>query len=314
MPFPTGSTLLDDFNRADGGLGANWTTAGGAPVVSSNAFAGGAGANGARWTAASFTLPEVRVTIATVAAFLSVGWLDGSFNGYALTVDSGATSVSLSVITGGSPTTLGAAFSQTISSGDSLGLQRINATTLEVWYRSGAGAWTSLGTRTDGTHTGATNPLISVFDATARLDDFYAGELTTVGALAVTVGAASASATGTLRISGSATGTLGAATLAAVATIAVSGALAGTIGAVSVSAAAALRVTGAASASVGAATVSALGTLRIAGVSALTLGAATLAAAGSSGTDPIITSVTGDPGGLGIVTRGGLATLTGTNL
>lgn len=140
------------------------------------------------------------------------------------------------------------------------------------------------------------------------------GTTTTTGSLAVTVGAAASAATGTLKISGAASRTLGATTVAGVGTVAVSGALSRTLGAASANAAGTLSVSGAVSASVAAASVSAAGTLRITGAAARTLGAATLAAAGNTGTAPVITSVTGDPGGLGIVTRGGLATLIGTNL
>jgi hypothetical protein len=177
MPFPT-TGILDTFNRANEGPppSANWSSAGGTPQVISNEFAGAsASQNAALWIASTFTLPECYATFPVVAAFSAVGWLDGTFSGYTVIMDSGLGSLTLNRVAVGVPTPLGAAFTQTISNGDSLGLQRTDASTLEVWYKVGAGAWTSLGTRTDGTYTGASSLLLSVFDTSARADEFGGG-------------------------------------------------------------------------------------------------------------------------------------------
>lgn len=108
--------------------------------------------------------------------------------------------------------------------------------------------------------------------------------------------------------------TLAGATASASGTLAIAGAAAVSLGAASVSASGALPITGGASLTAAASTLSASGTLPLLAEASLTLAAASLSASGAFSTAPIITSVIGDPGGLGIVTRGGLVALAGINL
>ncbi len=51
------------------------------------------------------------------------------------------------------PTVLGADMNQELSSGDSVGMSLVGST-ISAYYRSGAGAWTLVGSRTDSTYTG----------------------------------------------------------------------------------------------------------------------------------------------------------------
>jgi hypothetical protein len=51
------------------------------------------------------------------------------------------------------PTALGADMSQEIASGDSVGISLVGGV-LTAYYKSGAGAWTTVGTRSDSTYTG----------------------------------------------------------------------------------------------------------------------------------------------------------------
>lgn len=79
MAFPT-TPILDDFNRADGALGANWTNpieAGNpAPTVFSNAAVGtGSVFNDAYWNPSTFLNVEVYCSIPAAATSWAVGLL-----------------------------------------------------------------------------------------------------------------------------------------------------------------------------------------------------------------------------------------------
>ncbi len=50
--------VTDDFNRANGGLGDDWTTYNGSPAISSNKFSGGSGNNGAYWAVGEFAADQ----------------------------------------------------------------------------------------------------------------------------------------------------------------------------------------------------------------------------------------------------------------
>jgi hypothetical protein len=76
-----------------------------------------------------------------------------------------------------SNTLLGSSFSQAFTDGDSIGITHVGST-ITIYFKSGAGSWTSLGTRTDGTYTGAGRIAIGGFDSTSlTFDDFGGGAL-----------------------------------------------------------------------------------------------------------------------------------------
>lgn len=64
------------------------------------------------------------------------------------------TSWQFSSIAAGAYTSIGVAFTQAISAGDSMGMEIIGST-LTAYYKASAGSWTSLATRTDSTITAA---------------------------------------------------------------------------------------------------------------------------------------------------------------
>ena len=70
-------------------------------------------------------------------------------------------------------TLLGSAISQEFAANDSFGISAVGST-LEIWYKASGGSWTSLGTKTDGTYSGAGYIGISI-DKAAQLDDFGGG-------------------------------------------------------------------------------------------------------------------------------------------
>lgn len=95
-------------------------------------------------------------------------------------VSAGTDTFELLRIDNNSSTSLASAFTQELTSGDSMGLS-ITGNILEAWYKPGAGAWTSLGTATDGTYPNAGYLGLSGSSGLATVvDDFGGG---TVGSL-----------------------------------------------------------------------------------------------------------------------------------
>ena len=77
----------------------------------------------------------------------------------------------------GSQTQLGAAISQTFASGDSIGASMVGSL-ITVYYKAAAGSWTSMGTRTDGTYTGAGKIGVAIFDnISGAIDNFGGGTI-----------------------------------------------------------------------------------------------------------------------------------------
>jgi hypothetical protein len=139
---------------------------------------------------------------------------------------------------------------------------------------------------------GATNTGTTVSGGAVRTltapwagEDFVAFlELSNIdGALTATLGALTASATGTVALAATLTKTLGSLTVTAAATLANTGSLAATLGALTTNATGegAIVNTGALAATLGALTATATGTLALAGVTSATLGALTCAATGA---------------------------------
>jgi hypothetical protein len=168
--FPTNG-LLDNFNRADESpLGnGNWTellsSAHDSARIVSNAVVrvGTVQKAGMYWSASQFTAnQEVYFTISTKTD----QWMDlllrltnpaGSpFNGYAISIEvsAGTDVIAVNRKDDDANTLLGSTFSQEITNGDGVGASIVGST-ITVYYRSGAGAWTALGTRTDSTYSGA---------------------------------------------------------------------------------------------------------------------------------------------------------------
>lgn len=84
---PSALHVTDDFNRSDGGLGSDWTTYNGSPVISDNKFSGGSGNNGAYWSGGSFANDQyaeatIGDTTTTSGHYYGVGVRMGATQGY----------------------------------------------------------------------------------------------------------------------------------------------------------------------------------------------------------------------------------------
>lgn len=185
MTFPA-TPIIDAFTYADGALqtvsGGVWLNPIGAWfVVNSNQIvpAVGAGAVNTR-NGLSLTNCEAYITIVTLPGTgeeASLGWLDGSGDGYGVGYTHGAPGTFVIRESAAyTPTTLGAAISLTLGAGDAIGF-RVRTTTNEIegWARIG-GVWTLQGLRTDTTYTTARTLAVSGNGTTMRLDDFGGGE------------------------------------------------------------------------------------------------------------------------------------------
>lgn len=202
------STLFsDNFNRADGALGSNWTSLGGAGTISSNQYAcpGTAGLdyyNGGTPGAACFTQITARTNVASANYHGPLLRLDtGVFNWYEVNWDTGNARVNR--VDGGVGTLLGGTFTPP-SSGDVVRLE-MRSSTISVYYND-----TLQVTRTDSTYSAAGRSGLIALGTSGRLDDFATGTLPTIsgatpsGTLGTTttatVGCTTDDSTGTLYV------------------------------------------------------------------------------------------------------------------
>ncbi len=79
-------------------------------------------------------------------------------------------------------TTVLATFTQTVSNGDSLGIEIVGST-LTAYYRAGAGAWTSLGTATDATYSAGGYKALTTLATAIRVSNMGGGASGAVGNL-----------------------------------------------------------------------------------------------------------------------------------
>lgn len=182
--FPT-TSVLDNFDRADGAPGANWTTAFGnsdALTISSNKITSAvAGFGGMAWNAAQFG-PDVEVyaTLSTLPGATKSVHLNARFtsllataNGYYLKVVPSTGVWTFVRDDAGTPVNLGTA-SQAVSAGDSIGISIIGST-FTAYYKAAAGSWTAIGNYTDATYGAAGYAGLESADNTARADNFGGG-------------------------------------------------------------------------------------------------------------------------------------------
>lgn len=207
QPFPqTGQ--LDDFNRTDGSLGANWDgklfNADSLLAIDTNRVKGvNAGANNNQaWATQLGPDCEAWVEIATGSSdenstFLAARWSavdTDTPNGYAVRARGGATNnVAIFRFDAGAVTGLGSV-SQVIGDGDWLGV-RVIGTTISLYYKdlSGSNQWELLLEATDATYTAAGFIGLFIGGGTLRADNFGGG---TLGPVTVTPDIASLALTG----------------------------------------------------------------------------------------------------------------------
>src|SRR5437899_2007498 len=205
MAFPT-TCILDKFNRADenplsnGGKWSNPLIAGetSLQVISNTCRPNGpSSASSNWWSDASFGADtEVFITVSTAGAAAdyvgitvrTVNENSASLDGYILYVTFPST-WQFFRLDNGAFTQLGANVTQTVASGDAMGLS-IVGTTLTAYYKASGGSWVSLNTRTDSTYTAAGHIGIDEKSAgpTTILDDFGGGTVVAGGAPPIVFG------------------------------------------------------------------------------------------------------------------------------
>jgi len=185
---PPTSPVLDNFNRANGGAGSKWT------VIKSTGFAlmnvsGNTAVDSSTtnyawnyWNAASFG-PDVEAYI-TVASYAGDTIRVGArvtpgttYSGYFVSVSpTGGWSI-IRIDNGGSPVTLASGVTQTVASGDKIGIRIVGSVVTALHYTSTG--WTqalSYNTNSDSVRYTSAGRVAIEFRAGA-FDDFGAGTI-----------------------------------------------------------------------------------------------------------------------------------------
>ncbi len=188
MSFPT-TSVLDNFTRANAStLGSNWTLNtnssdwGDALGIISNTAYDVSYSNGgaAFWNTSYSGTLECYITFSTLptSEFAGIAMSpvlnSTSETYYALTINSGHTSIALIKNTAPNSDTALTSFTQTVSTGDSIGFSRTSAGVMTVYYKASAGSWTSLGTYTDTSYS-CSYLMMTFNDGTTRLSNFGGG-------------------------------------------------------------------------------------------------------------------------------------------
>lgn len=168
--FPT-SAVIDDFNRANEGPSmTGWTNVNdmagssgrGFEVIGNQAQCNAISVNMDYKTATTYgpdveayvTIVDIGVGVDSSGIAFRLSDPTGTPTGY-LVIATASNNIQVYRIDGDSSVTqLGSDISQTVGDGDSIGVTMIGST-ITVYYKVGAGAWNSIGTRTDSTYSGA---------------------------------------------------------------------------------------------------------------------------------------------------------------
>lgn len=183
MAFPV-SGILDDFNRADGPIGANWTSPATAedtltPTISSNQAAFPDLSNGGYWNVSTFGPDcEVYSSVPTeggnIVHYLRITSPGALCDGYRLLWNTAFQRLQYFRWDNGVATQLGANDDTVVGpvSGNSVGADMVGST-LTAYINQGS--WAAYASRTDSTYSAA--GYIGLFgnNATVRRDDFGGG-------------------------------------------------------------------------------------------------------------------------------------------
>lgn len=182
--FPT-TGILDDFNRADGDLGANWTGpfllgTNDLAIVSNQATGASVAVCTDGYNVATYGPDsEVRVSVPTrnghVSVFLRLSGLGSSVDAYQFRTDN-VSNWQYHRWDNDSFTLLGSTISDSAAY-TAIGADMIGSTL--TGYRETSGTWTAFATRTDATYTAAGYIGMRVANTTIRLDDFGGGTVVT---------------------------------------------------------------------------------------------------------------------------------------
>lgn len=193
MTFPT-TSVLDNFNRANGGLGANWSNAlvsgDGSFAINTNVVAAaGAGFSSGWWTASFGPASEVIVDIPTLAGN------NTDIDIYIRIVNPGASNITSYLADyhqqagtdlvifqrqddSSTLVQVGSTVNQDFTAADSFGLEGIGST-FRLMRKTG-GTWSQLGSNyTDSTRSAAGFIGMDMQGTTGRLDNFGGGTVVT---------------------------------------------------------------------------------------------------------------------------------------
>lgn len=173
-----GVSFSDNFNRADGGLGASWTEQGTAHSIISNQVQPAASpGSGAYWnggTPPANCWSQIKIpTLPTSTDAVQVG---ARYDSAAANVYQFRYSPSTPIVqrvTGGSPTTI-LTLGSSPAANDDVRIE-VRDTSIEVYYNN-----VSIGSVTDATYTGANRAAIGGVGTSGRIDDFGCGSLPTL--------------------------------------------------------------------------------------------------------------------------------------
>lgn len=188
MAFPT-TSVLDNFNRANGDAGSNYTANGYnfgfvIPQISSNTLKrNSSGTSDAYWNVAQYG-PDVEAYIDISTDLVSddygfsirfINPVSANVSGYFLHIGaSAADTTKIERVDNGAFTVLGSSVAQTWATGEKFGVSAVGST-LSV-FRYTAGAWgAAYATRTDSTYTAAGYIDIYITGTTGRYDNFGGG-------------------------------------------------------------------------------------------------------------------------------------------
>lgn len=175
MPFPT-TALLDDFNRADGGLGGNWTvpvdSGDSTPTIVSNVWSGIGNFCSSYWSAASFAADqEVYIDVNSANTHRLYLRISGG-SWYRLEIDYSFNPDQSQIrYWNGSTYTTVATSVADITSAQAFGFEAIGTTL--TGYKKVGGVWSSIVSGTDSNLTGSGNIGIGAYSST--LDNFSGG-------------------------------------------------------------------------------------------------------------------------------------------
>jgi hypothetical protein len=186
MAGPT-TGILDNYNRANGSAGANYTTYGSANITIDTNAAKGPGAS--FWNPTTFG-PDVEayLTIADATGFIELdisvrmASISGSaYDGYICYAfpQTGNATCAINRSDAGTLTQLGATVDDpgVPATGDKFFVEAIGSTI--TFYRNTGGAWYPILSRTDATYAAAGNIGYQVYEGAARYDDFGGGTVVT---------------------------------------------------------------------------------------------------------------------------------------
>lgn len=199
MAFPT-TDFLDIASRANetplsngGKWTGPWFSGDGTTKIVNDLILLNTGTFGeAYWNATNFGPDTEFGFMFSAVAATDVAYIDARLNGeggsspnaYEVQYNNAGVSGQWAIAkyTSGTPATLGATFSQTISPGDSWGISVTGGatTTIKAWYRPGQGAWTQLASRDDSTSpiTTAGKVAFGIKNGTHQISNIFGGTVT----------------------------------------------------------------------------------------------------------------------------------------